>query len=67
MHSFQELKVWQKSMDIAQEVYKFSSQFPVEEKYGLTSQVRRCAISIASNIAEGAAGIQMVNLEILLE
>ena len=55
MHNFQELKVWQKSMDIAESVYRLSSQFPNDEKFGLTSQIRRCAVSIPSNIAEGAA------------
>ncbi|MDT0676268.1 four helix bundle protein [Autumnicola musiva] len=54
MHNFQNLKIWQKAMDIAKKVYLLSSQFPSEEKYGLTSQIRRSAISIASNIAEGA-------------
>lgn len=54
MHNFQELKVWQKSMDIAESVYHLSSKFPKEEKFGLTSQIRRCAVSIPSNISEGA-------------
>lgn len=54
MHNFQELKIWQKAMDIAENVYRISIQFPQEEKYGLTSQVRRSAVSIPSNIAEGA-------------
>ena len=54
MHRFEELKIWQKAMDITESVYKMSSSFPKEEKYGLTSQIRRCAVSIPSNIAEGA-------------
>jgi four helix bundle protein len=54
MHRFKELRVWQKSMDIAVEVYKLTEHFPIEEKYGLTSQSRRSAISVPSNIAEGA-------------
>ncbi|WP_313115170.1 four helix bundle protein [Aequorivita sediminis] len=54
MHNFQELKIWQKSMDIAEHTYRITTEFPKEEKYGLTSQVRRSAISIPSNIAEGA-------------
>ena len=41
-------------MDLVEEVYKVSTNFPKEEKYGLTSQVRRCAVSVPSNIAEGA-------------
>jgi four helix bundle protein len=54
MHNFQNLKIWQKAMDIAKDIYVISSKFPSEEKYGLTSQIRKCAISIGSNIAEGA-------------
>ena len=54
MHNFQELKVWQKSMDIVEKVYILFATFPKEEKYGLTSQIRRCAVSIPSNISEGA-------------
>jgi four helix bundle protein len=54
MHQFEELKIWQKSMDITEDVYILSSLFPKEEKYGLTSQIRRSSISVPSNIAEGA-------------
>ena len=54
MHNFQELKIWQKAMDITEKSYLISSEFPSEEKFGLTSQLRRSAVSIASNIAEGA-------------
>lgn len=54
MHNFQELKIWQKSMDVTEHTYRLSSEFPKEEKYGLTSQIRRSAVSIPSNIAEGA-------------
>ena len=54
MHNFQELKLWNKAMDVAVETYKLTSTFPIEEKYGLTSQIRRSAISVPSNIAEGA-------------
>ncbi|MBI4352953.1 MAG: four helix bundle protein [Candidatus Omnitrophica bacterium] len=52
-HSFEGLKVWQKGMDLVREVYKASQSFPKEERYGLTSQLRRAAISIPLNIAEG--------------
>ncbi len=48
-----ELKVWQKSYQLCLEVYKITKRFPVEERYGLTSQIRRSAISVPSNIAEG--------------
>lgn len=54
MHNFQELIIWQKAMDVAMHVYKLSSEFPKEEKYGLTNQIRRSAVSVPSNIAEGA-------------
>ena len=50
------LLAWQKSMDLVEEVYDLSKTFPREEIYGLTSQLRRAAISVPSNIAEGAAG-----------
>jgi four helix bundle protein len=54
MHNFQNLKIWQKAMDVAEKTYVLSAHFPVEEKYGLTSQVRKSAVSIPSNISEGA-------------
>ena len=54
MHNFQELKIWQKAMDVAESTYLISAEFPKEEKFGLTSQIRRSAVSIPSNIAEGA-------------
>lgn len=50
---YQELIVWQKAMDLVQEVYRASRTFPREEIYGLTSQLRRAAVSIPSNVAEG--------------
>lgn len=55
MHNYQELKIWQKGMDLATETYQITQKFPAEEKFGLISQMRRCAVSIPSNIAEGAA------------
>lgn len=54
MHRFEELKIWQKAMDVTESCYKISADFPSEEKYNLTSQIRRSAVSIPSNIAEGA-------------
>jgi four helix bundle protein len=53
--SFRDLRVWQKAMDLADAVYTATAQFPRDEVFGLTSQVRRAAVSIASNIAEGRA------------
>ena len=54
MHNLKELKIWIKAIDLAVEVYRVTSSFPPEEKFGLTSQSRRAAVSISSNIAEGA-------------
>ena len=54
MHNFKDLKVWQKAIDLAVDVYKAMLQLPNEEKFGLISQIKRAAISIPSNIAEGA-------------
>ncbi|MBI4135958.1 MAG: four helix bundle protein [Candidatus Vogelbacteria bacterium] len=53
MHSHKELIVWQKGMAPVTLIYRVNSKFPKEEMYGLTSQIRRAAISIPSNIAEG--------------
>lgn len=53
IHSYKELFVWQKSMSLVVSVYELTKQFPQSEIYGLTSQMRRCAVSIPSNIAEG--------------
>jgi len=54
MHRFEELKIWQKAMNITENCYRSTENFHIEEKYGLTSQLRRSAVSIPSNIAEGA-------------
>ncbi|TDK50131.1 four helix bundle protein [Algoriphagus formosus] len=54
MHRYKELKVWQKAIDLAVEVYRITEKLPAEERFGLISQINRCAISIPSNIAEGA-------------
>ena len=53
MKTFRELIVWQKSMNFVTEIYKITKQFPKDENYGLTSQIRRSAVSIPSNISEG--------------
>ena len=52
-HTYRELIAWQKAMDLAERVYRASRSFPREELYGLTSQLRRSAVSVPSNIAEG--------------
>ena len=53
LKNFKELKVWQKSYQLCLELYGITMDFPNEEKYGLSSQMKRAAISIPSNIAEG--------------
>src|SRR3990170_1187617 len=55
LRSYKELKVWQKGMELAIEVYFVTKAFPKEELYGLTSQIRRAAFAIPANIAEGYA------------
>ena len=52
-NGYKDLVVWQRAMDVAVETYRLTSSFPKDEMYGLTSQMRRAAVSIASNIAEG--------------
>jgi four helix bundle protein len=51
--SYKELILWQKAMDLAELLYKSTADFPKQEIYGITSQLRRSAVSIPSNIAEG--------------
>ena len=53
MQDFKELRVWQQAMDLVDRCYETTDGFPHHERYGLTSQVRRSAVSVASNIAEG--------------
>lgn len=53
MKTYSDLLVWQKSLSLVTEVYQISKRFPTDEQYSLTSQIRRCGISIPSNIAEG--------------
>jgi four helix bundle protein len=53
VYSFKDLTVWQKSFALAKEIYLLSSGLPKDEQFGLISQMRRCAMSVPSNIAEG--------------
>lgn len=55
VHSYRDLLVWQKSVALARNVYDATAAFPRREMFGLTSQMRRAAVSIASNVAEGKA------------
>jgi four helix bundle protein len=51
--SFRNLKVWQRAMDLVEEIYRVTAAFPPGERFGLTAQIRRAAVSIPSNIGEG--------------
>lgn len=53
LNSYKELNVWNKSIQLVKEIYKLTEAFPKSEQYGLTNQMRRAAVSIPSNIAEG--------------
>ncbi|RPI59311.1 MAG: four helix bundle protein, partial [Planctomycetaceae bacterium] len=53
IRSYKDLQVWQKSMELAGQIYEATQKFPADERFGLTSQLRRAAVSVPSNIAEG--------------
>ena len=55
MRNFKKLKIWQKGFDIAVKSFQLVSSFPREEKYGISSQITRSAVSIPSNVAEGSS------------
>jgi four helix bundle protein len=55
MFNFEKLEVWQKAIDFADSVYTLTRSYPSDERFGLTSQMRRAAVSISSNIAEGSS------------
>ena len=55
MKSHKDLEVWRASIDLARDVYEVTREYPKEEQYGIVAQMRRSAVSIGSNIAEGAA------------
>lgn len=55
IHSYRDLQVWQKAMDLVEACYRATDSFPTTERYGLVSQMRRAAVSVASNVAEGHA------------
>jgi len=54
-YSFENLNVWQRGKHLSVDIYKITKSFPAEEKYGLTSQLRRASVSICSNLAEGTS------------
>lgn len=53
--NFEKLDVWQRALDLAAFVYDFTGEFPSDERFGITSQMRRAAVSVSSNIAEGSS------------
>lgn len=54
MHNFQNLVIWKKAINLVEDIYRLTLKFPNDEKYRLTSQIKRSAVSIPSNVAEGA-------------
>jgi four helix bundle protein len=54
MFGFEKLDVWQKAIELSECIYAYTCNFPADERFGLTSQMRRSAVSVASNIAEGS-------------
>lgn len=60
-YSFEKLEVWKLAKDLCIYIYKLTSAFPTEERFGLVSQMRRASISIASNIAEGSSRISKID------
>lgn len=67
MHNYRELKIWKKSMLLTKDVYIITSKFPDDEKYNLISQIRRSAVSIPSNIAEGSSRVSNRDFNRFLE
>lgn len=55
LFSFERLEVWQKSRELTKTIYQLTKDFPADERFGLTAQIRRAAVSVASNIAEGCS------------
>lgn len=54
-HNFKHLNIWKLSIELADEIYVITNSFPKNEEFGLKSQIRRCTVSVASNIAEGSS------------
>ena len=55
MHNFRKLQIWTDAMELTKDIYNLVADISSDEKYGLVSQLRRCAVSVPSNIAEGSA------------
>ena len=67
MFNFEKLEVWQKAIDFAELVYKHTRHFPRDERFGLTNQMRRAAVSISSNIAEGTSRMSQTDFARFIE
>ena len=67
MFNFEKLDVWRKAIDFADLVYSATRDFPADERFGLTNQMRRAAVSVSSNIAEGSARISRPDFARFLE
>jgi four helix bundle protein len=67
MFNFEKLDVWQKAIDFADLVYNHTRNFPVDERFGLTNQMRRAAVSISSNIAEGTSRMSQTDVARFIE
>jgi four helix bundle protein len=67
MFNFEKLDVWQKAIDFADLVYNHTRHFPADERFGLTNQMRRAAVSISSNIAEGTSRMSQTDFARFLE
>jgi four helix bundle protein len=67
MFNFEKLDVWQKAIDFADLVYNHTRNFPVDERFGLTNQMRRAAVSISSNIAEGTSRMSQTDFGRFIE
>ena len=67
MFNFEKLDVWQKAIDFADLVYNLTRNFPVDERFGLTNQMRRAAVSISSNIAEGTSRMSQTDFARFIE
>ena len=67
MFNFGKLDVWQKAIDFAELVYKHTRQFPDDKRFALTNQIRRAAVSISSNIAEGTSRMSQTDFARFIE
>ena len=67
MFNFEKLDVWRKAIDLADLVYKSTRTFPTDERFGLTNQMRRAAVSVSSNIAEGTSRISQSDFKRFVE